>query len=335
MNLPRPTSNRLAGPLWAVTTFYNPAGYRRRKINYRLFREHLDLPLLTVEWSRDARFELGPGDADVLIQLDGGDVMWQKERLLNIGIARLPACCTHVMWIDCDVIFGQPVADATLAELARVPLVQPFKISINQGRLPIDALQAPGAWRDAPVVQERVGWGYYHCEARARGDGVAYRVPSPDARFSFPAAVGRAWAASRKFLEENPLLDAWIVGGGDGSFIYAAHGNAQDNAQLCGLSPAHARHYLRHAQRLSERVAGRVSFVDATVYHLWHGDAADRRYRERYAILERHGFDPDRDLDTDPSTGVWRWRHADQPMAAEVADYFASRFEDGRDAPGA
>lgn len=72
-----------------------------------------------------------------------------------------------------------------------------------------------------------------------------------------------------------------------------------------------------------------------TLYHLWHGDAADRRYRDRYAILEHPGFDPDRDPDIDPSTGVWCWRHANQPLAAEVAGYFVSRFEDGRDAPGA
>ncbi|MSR08836.1 MAG: hypothetical protein EXR82_04795 [Gammaproteobacteria bacterium] len=125
------------------------------------------------------------------------------------------------------------------------------------------------------------------------------------------------------------------MGGGDGSFICAAHGHAQDNARLCRLSPAHARHYLGYAKRLSEVVAGRVSFVAGTLYHLWHGDAADRRYRDRYAILEHPGFDPDRDPDIDPSTGVWCWRHANQPLAAEVAGYFVSRFEDGRDAPGA
>ncbi len=327
--------DRTAGPFWAVTSFYNPAGYRRRKANYRLFREHLELPLLTVEWSRDGHFELGPGDADILIQLDGGDVMWQKERLLNIGFGRLPASCTHVMWVDCDVIFGRPVADAVMAELARAPLVQPFKASVHLGRVPMDMLEAPGAWRDAPVVQERVGWGSYHCDARARGDDTAYKVPASDPRFLFPAVAGLAWAAAREFLQDNPLLDAWIVGGGDASFIYAAQGHAQDNARLCGLTPAHARHYLRHAKRVSEAVAGGVSFVDGTLYHLWHGDAADRRYRERYAILERHGFDPDQDLAVDPSTGVWRWRRANLPLAAEVAGYFESRFEDGRDAPGA
>ena len=95
----------LAGPLWAVTSYFNPAGYRRRKANYRVFRERLPLPLLTVEWSPTGQFELQPGDADILIQLTGGDVMWQKERLLNIGVERLPSQCKHVAWVDCDLVF--------------------------------------------------------------------------------------------------------------------------------------------------------------------------------------------------------------------------------------
>jgi hypothetical protein len=317
--------------LWAVTSYYNPAGYRRRKANYRLFREHLQLPLLTVEWSRDGRFELGPGDADVLVQLAGGDVMWQKERLLNLGVARLPAECTHVMWVDCDVIFGRLVPDAVMAELERVPLVQPFKTDVNLGRLPLEALAGAGAWRDAPVVHERSGWGFYHCDARARGVNAASYAPASDGMFAHAGSVGLAWAASREFLSDNPLPDTWILGGGDAAFIYAAQGRAQENPRLNRLSPAHARHYDDYAKRIGKAVAGRVSYLDGALYHLWHGDSADRGYSERYTILERHRFDPDRELDIDPSSGVWRWRHANQPLAAEVAGYFASRFEDGRD----
>ena len=83
----------------------DPAGYQRRKANYHVFRDRLRLPLLTVEWSQTGQFALGPADAELLIQLDGGDVMWQKERLLNVAIAHLPPQCTHVAWLDCDLIF--------------------------------------------------------------------------------------------------------------------------------------------------------------------------------------------------------------------------------------
>ena len=35
--------------LWAITAYFNPFGYRRRRENYGLFRKNLEVPLLTVE----------------------------------------------------------------------------------------------------------------------------------------------------------------------------------------------------------------------------------------------------------------------------------------------
>ena len=79
--------------------------YQRRLANYRSFREHLAVPLITVELSYGAGFDLREGEADVLIQLRGRDVMWQKERLLNVGLGALPSACSKVVWLDCDIIF--------------------------------------------------------------------------------------------------------------------------------------------------------------------------------------------------------------------------------------
>src|SRR5215203_6717152 len=75
-----------AQPLWAITSYFNPMRYGRRLANYRLFREHLPLPLITVELSFGGQeeFDLREGEADVLIQLRGRDVLWQKERLLTV-----------------------------------------------------------------------------------------------------------------------------------------------------------------------------------------------------------------------------------------------------------
>src|SRR5688572_16303245 len=109
--------SRLAmNPLWAITTYFNPTGSRRRLANYRAFRASLAAPLLTVEWAPDGRFELADGDADMLVQLNGGNTMWQKERLLNVGIARLPASCHYVAWLDCDIVFD---SDAWASEAPR------------------------------------------------------------------------------------------------------------------------------------------------------------------------------------------------------------------------
>ena len=88
-----------------VTSYFNPMKSRRRLANYRTFRSRLDAPLLTVELSFDGQFELTSGDADHLIQLSGGDIMWQKERLLNIALEAVPDKVEDVAWIDCDLVF--------------------------------------------------------------------------------------------------------------------------------------------------------------------------------------------------------------------------------------
>jgi hypothetical protein len=62
--------------LWAITSYFNPVGYTRRLANYRLFRERLAVPLVTVELSFNGRFELREDDADILAQFHSTHVMW-------------------------------------------------------------------------------------------------------------------------------------------------------------------------------------------------------------------------------------------------------------------
>ena len=76
--------------IWAITSFFNPVRYQRRLLNYRVFRSRLGIPLVAVELSFDGQFELTKCDADILIQVSGGAVHWQKERLLNIALESVP-----------------------------------------------------------------------------------------------------------------------------------------------------------------------------------------------------------------------------------------------------
>ena len=117
--------------MWALTTYFNPVRYRRRLSNYRIFRSSLNIPLVTVELSFDGEFELTKNDADVSIQLSGGAVLWQKERLLNIEKS-IPSTVKNFAWIDCDILFGRSdwakEAEEQLNE--RCSLVQLFSKAI-------------------------------------------------------------------------------------------------------------------------------------------------------------------------------------------------------------
>ena len=90
--------------MWAITSYYNPVRYKRRLSNYRLFRANLGVPLVAVELSFDGQFELTEKDADILLQISGGAVLWQKERLLNLAIKAVPPNASSIAWIDCDTM---------------------------------------------------------------------------------------------------------------------------------------------------------------------------------------------------------------------------------------
>ena len=85
------------------------------------------MPLLTVEWSPDGRFDLIDSDAEKVIRVSGGDLMWQKERLLNTAVSELPSECDQVAWLDCDVVFSDVGwLSLMLAELQHAVVVQLF-----------------------------------------------------------------------------------------------------------------------------------------------------------------------------------------------------------------
>ena len=92
-------------PLWVVASYYNPVGYKRRLQISGPFAGVSNAPLMVVELARAGSHELSKDDADIVLSLTGEDRIWQKERLLNIGIGELPRHVEYVAWVDCDVIF--------------------------------------------------------------------------------------------------------------------------------------------------------------------------------------------------------------------------------------
>ena len=141
-------------------------------------------------------------------------------------------------------------------------------------------------------------------------------------------SIGFAWAAQRALLERHPLFDAWIVGGGDSAYFFAAAGAPECVLENHGLASAHRAHYLDRAGALSEAVAGRVGHLPGRILTLWHGEVEHRRYRSRHAILREHRFDPARFL-AFADSGAWRWKAPPRGLPEAVRDYFLARAEDG------
>lgn len=121
------------GTLAIITCHFNPAGYPRLADNYRVFRDALGaLPLYTAEASFDGTFI---SDGPVQIAATPANVLWQKERLLNLAVEALPAKYDRVAWLDADVIFRRPDwYDAASQLLDQFAVVQLAESVVTNGR---------------------------------------------------------------------------------------------------------------------------------------------------------------------------------------------------------
>ncbi len=302
------------GPMWAVCCFYNPEGYRSRYENYQVFRRNLAIPLVTVELVYGTAAELREGhDAEILIQLPGRDVMWQKERLLNLGFKSVPNHCDYIACVDCTVVFHRSDWHERAAELLkRHVLIQPFSEMLTA--LPSLEMveKTPTRYSVASLVDSG--------------------VPPEEALFEFShrCVTGLAWIGRRDVLQRRGFYDGCIIGGGDRAIACAGWGEISAY-EASTLNSHQAKHYRPWANGFYESVRGNIGCLSGTASYLWHGDHRLRSYRERYEILRRHDFDPSCDIRIDES-GAWSWNSEKQGLHDEVKAYFGARRED--DPPG-
>jgi hypothetical protein len=307
--------------LWAITCYFNPAKYRNRRTNYQVFRQHLNVPLVTVELAFDGHFELAKSNAEILIQISGGDVMWQKERLLNIAIEALPKSCEFVVSLDCDVIFQRTDwALQVCRGLNEVPLLQPYSLvhHLPQGQ-PLEQWRTT---RPSPMVRPSVAW------LIAQGISVAECLGNPLAGVPGIRAPGHAWAMRRDEILRHRFYDSCIIGGGDTALACAAYGAFDILPMLHTENDRAFQHYLRWAEPFHDSIQGRVSLVNGDLLHLWHGEMKDRLCRLRHRELAAYEFDPSEDIVLDENQ-CWRWNTPKRSMHEYVADYFVARMEDG------
>ena len=311
-------AERSTGQLWAITSYFNPQHYQRRLQNYRQFRARVTAPLLTVELSLNGGFQLQPDDADILVQLPGRDVLWHKERLLNIALGAVPRDCRKIAWLDCDIVLQQrDWAPRTSDLLDQVVLAQPFQDVCELGRdVALEDVEHPDNDRRGHSLAYGIGVG-----------AVDADILSQNMRLK-GCCSGLAWAARREALQEHGFYDACILGGGDRAMVCAALGRFDCAREFLQMTPPWWAHYLAWARPHFDSVQGSIGFLDGKLLHLWHGDLNDRNYAGRHQLLKQFDFDPTADIALDEH-GCWRWNSDKPGMHQYAREYFAARKEDG------
>jgi hypothetical protein len=298
-----------------ITSYFNPARYKTKRRNFDAFMEGMvkigaDVRVVELAFGDDD-FELEP--ADNVMQFRGSDVMWQKERLLNVAVSRLPESCTKVGWFDADLIFKEPDwLERTSEALEKYVVVQPFSHAVRMHR-------------------DNADDGTGHLYESFASHFVRDPRPARTMLFNAHGHTGFAWAARRDFVAECGFYDACLTGSGDHLMAHAfaaAVGRSPCMPHMIGPSKAYWNHFVRWAVKARDAVGGKLGVVPGRILHLWHGDVGDRRYAQLNKQFMTFGFDPDAHIRVSPD-GLWEWSGAPEHMRQWARQLFNTRNEDG------
>jgi len=276
-----------------ITSIFNPAGYKNKLSNYNKFKTELEnrkiKDLFTAELTfGDQEFALEKGKK--VFQFRAQDVLWQKERLLNLLLHELPAKYDSVAWVDADIVFTSPgdVTNQINSALEEHHVIQVF--STYSQSYPT---------KNTP----------YHCWAKYPGKGHP----------------GFGWAARREFLDKHKLYDATPLIGADYLMAIAFSGLEKDH-YLSHLNYASLKHFFSWANKLWTSPVS-LGFIDQHITHLWHGSFENRKYFPCLNYLVEEDFDPQSDIQIN-SNGLWEWASQKPTLHQRVNNYFHERKED-------
>lgn len=300
--------------LWIISCFYNSNSYKSKHLNFNLFVEKIEaanLNYLIVECAfKNQPFSLKKSKH--VLRIRTPDIMWQKERLLNIALDHLPTKCKKIAWVDCDVLFeNSDWAKETASKLRYFKVVQPFKQAI---RLPKDTIQYNG------IGEYYDSFGYI-CSQNP------YIVS--EGRFDLHGHTGFAWASNRSLFSKLGFYDVCIAGSGDHMMAHSFVGdwNTKCIKRVIGNNSHFYNHYLEWSKKIYIKTKAKISYVDGTLLHLWHGDVENRNYVVRQRTLEEFGFDPSNDIKLNKEK-CWQWNHGNEKLIRWAEDYFVLRKED-------
>ena len=272
-----------AGPkdLAVLSVLYSPGRFVRPVLNLLLVQNRLaalDVPLFLLEVALgDDQHVLPPGPRTLLLR--SSSCLFQKERLMNVLEATVPATFTKVLFLDGDVLLAnsQPGGahwyDALSSLLDSHDVVQPFDLA---GHLDLSFRRV-----------SRVKCSVLHAHHNASLDSQIYKLGL--------LHTGLAWAFRRDWLRvQGGLFDAAIHGGGD-SVNAGALGQyhvcmplsngSLDQACLRGanriLVPAYTRLFKAYVAKVAAHPP-RITYAPTLLaLDLWHGSKRKRQYTGR------------------------------------------------------
>jgi hypothetical protein len=317
-----PEQSFKASDLHVISVISNPMRFKRRSKLFREYLRRIERSGATV-WVVEATFgerlpEITCHVPERTIRVRCDHAIWLKENLINIGARHLPSDAKYVMWCDGDIEFeSDNWAVETIEALQHHAAVQPFSHVLDFGP-------------NGEVLEKHKSF----CFCYEQGDRLGkknklggwlnnYGGPYWHPGYAFAFRVD-AWN------KLGGMLDRGIAGAGDYHMACALIGQGEFSR------PGNIHHNYKHMidawqQRASVAVQRNLGYVPGTIYHHYHGTKANRRYRERWAILSKNEYDPYSDVFYDRmgvlhlSPVISRRMHN---LRDQMRQYFSERRED-------
>ena len=294
--------------LTVVCAYFNPFCSERRERAYVRFRAALEsagVAVICVE-------QVFPGVPRVTgstdLSVTGGDLLWQKECLLQLGIEKaLAGGATRLVISDADIVFETPDAwDRIDRSFEGLDWFQPFEsVSLD--------------YSEGGIVKN---------SALSFPDSVRYGFGHP----------GSCWAGTAKFFRAVTLYPYALLGGGDVVMTHLLascwkHGaSSQRFADLARyicewvLYPGLLPSILEWAGKAGQSRFRQGHTPSVRIRALDHGSHAARQYHNRYACWV-HGAQPplpSRDFYIGPH-GLLNWLQHPNEWEPVAVKYFHSR----------
>lgn len=292
--------------LGIVCCYFNPCGFKSKYNNFISFYNHIRRQtknILVVEIESDLSL---PDEVESL-KLKTDSVLWHKENLLNIGIEKLlKDGYENIAWLDADIFFqdGFWFKD-TISCLKNYNLCQMFSKAFRRSSSTSGSLN-PG------------------CVRYWEGTGNIY----PLGTFFH---TGYAWAARSECLSECLLYDKAIIGGGDSLIWLGSFHSNKEIYQLFQHHPifklelnAYIMDFLDWSEQWGHQIQGKVSCVYNNITALPHGFNDDRNYVSRYFLLNKHNYNPKKDVEY--IDGLLHCKNKN--LSNDIHQYFKERKED-------
>lgn len=349
--LPPPPPARIQDhTLYVVTMVSNPQMFASRYRLYREFQTRLlqtyppkglnagALKLYTAEIAfGDRAFEVTTAGDPQALQLRTQDEMWHKENALNLLVARLPSDWKYLAWVDADVSFNDlRWAEKTVHALQHYKIVQPWSDALDMGPkgqvLQHHVSFARQTVEHGPLTVAKVGTSSGYYAPVTRNIAPAAKAAPLSAKLGTTAPneyphCGFAWACRREVWDGLGGLPDWcIMGSGDHHLAHALIENVM-RSYPGNVSDAYVKRLLTLQDRCVRAVDLDIGYVPGTILHSFHGRKADRKYNERWSILQKNHFDPDVDILRD-AQGLYRLAGNKRQLRDDLRAYFAARNED-------